>query len=195
MSSTGGLLVVGLGNPGAKYEGTRHNVGAEAVEELARRCDERLKADRKVSSSVAAVRLGGVRCQLAIPQTFMNESGRAVSQLIRRHPLDSWEDLVVIHDELDLDPGIIKVKRGGGLAGHNGLKSITEHLGTRDYSRIRIGVGKPPQAARGADWVLSRVPKATRILLDEATSSAADATAELAENGVDAAMREYNSRA
>ncbi len=186
-------MIVGLGNPGSKYEGTRHNVGAEVVQELARRCDERLKADRKVSAGVSAVRLGGVRCQLAVPQTFMNESGRALSQLIRRHPLDSWEDLVVVHDELDLDPGTIKVKRGGGLAGHKGLKSITEHLGTTDYLRIRIGVGKPPQGSSGADWVLSGVPKATRILLDEATSSAADAVTELAGNGVDAAMREYNS--
>jgi PTH1 family peptidyl-tRNA hydrolase len=164
------------------------------VEELARRCEVRLKTDRKVSSAVAAVRIVGTRCQLAVPQTFMNESGRAVSQLLRRHPVESWEQLVVIHDELDLDPGVVKVKRGGGRAGHNGLRSITEHLGTQDYVRVRIGVGKPPHASRGADHVLSRVPKAERVLLDEATVRAADAVADLIENGVDAAMAIHNAR-
>lgn len=188
------MLIVGLGNPGSKYEGTRHNVGAEAVEELARRCEVRLKGDRKVSSLVAAVRIAGVRCQLAIPQTFMNESGRAVSQLIRRHPIDSWEQLVVVHDELDLSPGVVKVKRGGGLAGHNGLRSITEHLSTSDYLRVRIGVGKPPQASKGAKHVLSQVPRAERLLLDEATVRAADAVADLVGSGVDAAMAIHNAR-
>ena len=195
MAPSDPLLVISLGNPGAEYAGTRHNVGAEVVEELARRCSDRLKADRKVSSSVAAVRIGDRRVQLAIPTTYMNDSGRSASQLIRRHPLENWADLIVVHDELDLELGVVKVKSGGGLAGHNGLKSVAEHLGTRDFLRVRIGVGKPSNSSqKGADWVLSRVSKNDRVELDISTVTAADAVASIATEGVDVAMQQYNAK-
>lgn len=191
----GDFLVVGLGNPGARYAGTRHNVGADTVALLASRSSERLRGDSKVSSQTAAVRLSGHRGVLAVPTTFMNESGRALSQLVRRHPPEQLADVVVVHDELDLEPGVVKVKAGGGLAGHNGLRSIAEHLGSTDFTRVRIGVGKPPGGASfGADWVLSRVSGKTKALLEEAVERAADAVETIVASGVDAAMAEFNAR-
>ncbi|MEI2700324.1 MAG: aminoacyl-tRNA hydrolase [Microthrixaceae bacterium] len=138
------LLVIGLGNPGDRYSNTRHNVGADTLALLVQRCGERLHADRSTSAMLAELRLGPVRAVGAFPTTWMNESGRSVAALVRRYELDDWSKLVVLHDELDLEPGRVKVKLGGGLAGHNGLRSITQYLGTQDYARVRIGVGRPP---------------------------------------------------
>jgi PTH1 family peptidyl-tRNA hydrolase len=195
VTTQGELLVVGLGNPGSRYEGTRHNVGAEAVELLADRLGERLREDRKVSARVAGARVDGARLHLAVPHTYMNESGRAVAQLVRRHPLDDWSRLVVVHDELDIDPGELKVKLGGGLAGNNGLRSIAEHLGTRDFARVRIGIGKPRGGpGRGADWVLSRPHGAERDALAVAVQLAADAVEAIAVSDVSAAMQRFNAR-
>lgn len=191
----GDALVVGLGNPGSRYAGTRHNVGADVIVLLASRTSSRLRVDTKVSAEVATVRLGARRVVLAVPTTYMNESGRALSQLVRRHPPDDYADVVVVHDELDLEPGVVKVKAGGGLAGHNGLRSISEHLGTSDFTRVRIGIGKPPGGAeKGADWVLSRVSGKTRALLEESVVTAADAVEAIVNSGVDAAMAEFNAR-
>lgn len=187
------LLVIGLGNPGERYSNTRHNVGVDTLALLAQRCGERLRADRQSSSMTAELRLGTVRAVGAFPTTWMNESGRSVAALVRRYEIDDWSKLVVIHDELDLEPGRVKVKLGGGLAGHNGLRSITQHLGTQDYARVRIGVGRPPGGAqRGADWVLSKIPKAARVELDVACRRAADAVECIASSGVDSAMQVYN---
>lgn len=195
MTAPGELLVVGLGNPGSRYDGTRHNVGAEAVQLLAGRHGERLRDDRKVSSGVAGVRADGVRVHLAVPHTYMNESGRAVAQLVRRHPIEDWSRLVVVHDELDLEPGELKVKLGGGLAGNNGLRSIAEHLRTQDFARVRIGIGKPRGGPeRGADWVLSRPHGAERDALAVAVELAADAVEAIALAGVAGAMQRYNVR-
>jgi peptidyl-tRNA hydrolase, PTH1 family len=187
-------LVVGLGNPGKKYERTRHNVGQEAVEELARRHGGTLKEGRD-KSLVCEVRINDEKVVLAVPTTYMNESGQAVRALIKRHNVktdDVATRLVVAHDELDLQPGIIRVKSGGGLAGHNGLRSITSHLSTQDYLRVRIGVGKPPSAQEGADHVLRRVPPAERALLDDAQNRAADAIESLIINGTAATMNVFN---
>ena len=198
MSPLGDLLVVGLGNPGSRYAGTRHNVGAATVELLAARGGGRLRDDRKTSSMTGDVRVGAappVRVDLAVPTTYMNDSGRAVSQLVRRHDVEDWSRLVVVHDELDLDPGVVKVKVGGGLAGHNGLRSIAQHLGTRDWARVRIGVGKPPGGAEhGSSWVLSRLSGAERDEMQVAVGRAADAVEAIATEGVDAAMRTFNVR-
>jgi PTH1 family peptidyl-tRNA hydrolase len=186
-------LVVGLGNPGDRYANTRHNVGADALGLLVARCGERLTPDKKSSALVADLRLGDRRVLAAFPSTWMNESGRAVAVLARRCDLDDWSRLVVLHDELDLEPGRIKVKLGGGLAGHNGLRSITQHLHTQDYARVRIGVGRPPGGPeRGADWVLSKVPKSQRVDLDIACERAADAVEQIAADGVDATMQQVN---
>jgi PTH1 family peptidyl-tRNA hydrolase len=189
------LLVLGLGNPGDRYAGTRHNVGADAVSELARRHGARLKADGKVSSLVGDVRLGSSRVVLAVPTTYMNDSGRAAAALVRRYGIDDMSRLVVAHDELDLEPGRVKVKVGGGLAGHNGLRSLDAHLHTTDFVRVRMGVGKPPGGPeRGADWVLSKVRGRARDELDVMVGVAADAIELIATDGVDAAMQRINAR-
>jgi len=184
-------LIVGLGNPGREYARTRHNVGAEAVALLVERAGEKFKAGRD-KALVADTRLCGRHVVLAFPTTYMNDSGLAVGALMRRHKLTEPGQLIIVHDELDLPPGIVRVKVGGGLAGNNGLRSITQHLKTQDYLRVRIGIGKPPSKERGADHVLSRLPKSQRELLDAAIVTAADAVEVLLADGADAAMRQFN---
>ena len=187
------LLVIGLGNPGDRYTNTRHNVGVVALDDLVARHDGRFSRDKRADALVAELRIGDRRVTAAFPTTWMNESGRAVSALVRRHGLDDWSRLVVLHDELDLEPGRVKVKLGGGLAGHNGLRSITQHLHTQDYARVRIGVGRPPGGpGRGADWVLSKVPSSQRPELEAACVRAADAVDTILDLGVDATMRRFN---
>jgi PTH1 family peptidyl-tRNA hydrolase len=191
-SSAFDALVIGLGNPGKQYARTRHNVGEEVVVELARRGGESLKAGRD-SALVAEVRLGSKRAVLAFPTTFMNESGQAVRKLVKRYGFAGHEGLIVVQDELDLPPGTVRLKVGGGLGGHNGLRSITSHMGTQDYVRVRIGVGKPPNKEQGAEHVLKKVPAAERQLLDVAVNVAADAVESILEIGIDAAMNKFNS--
>ncbi|MET0147444.1 MAG: aminoacyl-tRNA hydrolase [Ilumatobacteraceae bacterium] len=186
-------LIVGLGNPGKEFARTRHNVGEEVVAELARRRGDRLKSGRD-NSLVAESRIDEHRCVLAFPLTYMNDSGQAVQALVRRYGIDEADHIVVVHDELDLPPTTIRIKAGGGLAGHNGLRSIVAHLGTQDFLRVRIGVGKPPSKERGADHVLSRLPSKQRELFDVAVQEAADAVELIVTEGVDAAMRGYNGR-
>ncbi len=189
------LLVVGLGNPGRQYQGSRHNVGVEVVEELARRAGERLKPSKDAEALVAETRIDGHRVALAFPTTYMNESGRAVGPLTRRFGIDDPSKLVVVHDELDLPPGRLKVKVGGGLAGHNGLRSIRDHLHTTDFVRIRIGVGKPPGgAARGVDHVLSPPSRADRELISVCVQEGADAIEAILKDGAEAAMARFNQR-
>ena len=191
-------LVIGLGNPGEKYANTRHNVGEDALRLLAERRNVSLKGGRD-NALLAETRFAGPggadeRTALAFPITYMNESGRAVGALVRRFRIESPEQIIVIHDELDLPPGEMKVKVGGGLAGHNGLRSITQHLRTQDYLRVRIGVGKPDSAHVGKVHVLAKIPKRQREVLDVAIVEAADAVEMIIADGVDAAMQRYNSR-
>jgi PTH1 family peptidyl-tRNA hydrolase len=187
------LLVVGLGNPGAEYERSRHNVGARVVELLAERHGGTLKRSRE-RALVAEVRIDGRRVVLAFPQTFMNLSGESVALLVRRHGITEPERVVVVQDELDLPLARVKVKRGGGLAGHNGLRSIKAHLHTDAFLRVRIGVGKPVTKEQGADHVLKRVSKRDRVELDIAVEEAADAVEQILTDGVDAAMNRVNTR-
>jgi PTH1 family peptidyl-tRNA hydrolase len=184
-------LILGLGNPGKEYERSRHNVGAEAVELLAKRRGTALKAGRD-RALVAEVSLSEQRCVLAFPTTFMNLSGESASALVRRYGFEEPGQIIVVHDELDLEPGTLRVKVGGGLAGHNGLRSLTQHLKTQDYVRVRIGVGKPPSKEHGANHVLSRIPKAERELLDAVVERAADAVEAIVARGADAAMAAFN---
>ncbi len=190
-------LVVGLGNPGPKYEGTRHNVGEEVVRVLAERHDAPLKAGRD-NALIGEARFpvdGGIeRAALAFPLTFMNESGRAVSALVRRYRIDSPEQIIVVQDELDLEPGVVKLKSGGGLAGHNGLRSIAQHLRTQDFLRVRIGVGKPPNKEHGAGHVLDKIPKRQREVFDVSVQVAADAVELIISDGIDAAMHDIHAR-
>ena len=184
------LLVVGLGNPGDEYRGSRHNLGAEVVELLATRHGGRLRK-RKERALADEVTIDGRRVALAIPLTYVNDSGNAVGALVRRFGVDP-EQLVVVHDELDLPVAELKVKSGGGLAGHNGLRSIVEHLHTQDFQRVRIGVGKPVSKERGADHVLNRFGKRERAEVDVTVERAADAVETIVRDGVDTAMNRFN---
>jgi PTH1 family peptidyl-tRNA hydrolase len=195
--------VVGLGNPGVEFDGTRHNLGAEVAAAVAERHQGRLKAEKGLHSTACEVRIGERRVLVAIPQTFMNESGQAVAPLVRRagfqgpeqtgaHP-DVSSRLIVVHDELDLPPGRIKIKSGGGNAGNNGLKSIESHLHTNGYLRVRVGIGKPPGRQSGADFVLRRPGAAERALLAVAFEEAADAVEMIVVDGVPAAMNRFNT--
>jgi peptidyl-tRNA hydrolase, PTH1 family len=187
------LLVVGLGNPGGEYEHSRHNVGADAVALLAERHGGVLKRSRE-RALVAEVRIGDRRVALAFPQTYVNLSGESVAMLVRRHGITDSERVVVVHDELDLPLGRVKIKQGGGLAGHNGLRSIKAHLRTDDFLRVRIGVDKPPSKEHGANHVLRRVSKRERVELDIAVQEAADAVEAIVADGIDAAMNRFNTR-
>jgi PTH1 family peptidyl-tRNA hydrolase len=184
--------VVGLGNPGSEFERTRHNLGAEVVENVAARHGQRLRPEKGTRSSVAQSRLRQQLVVLAVPQTYMNESGLAVSALMRRFRVAGTDRLVVVHDELDLPSGRVKVKVGGGTAGNNGLKSIHAHLHDPGYLRVRIGIGKPPGREPGADYVLHRPGRAERDALDVAIETAADAVEVIVLEGVDAAMLRFN---
>ena len=185
--------MVGLANPGAEYAGTRHNVGAEVIELLAERHGAKLRKSKERAMADEVV-VGGRRLALAIPMTYMNLSGEAVAPLVRRHGIEDPHDLVVVHDELDLPVGRVKLKLGGGLAGNNGLKSIRAHLHTDDFARVRIGIGKPNHKTQGADHVLKRPGKSDRSELDIVVQEAADAVELILTDGIAAAMNRYNTR-
>ncbi len=187
------LLIVGLGNPGEQFEGTRHNVGADVIVEMADRAGASLRKT-KARALAAGILLNDKRIVLAFPQTFMNNSGEAVRLLVRSFGIQEANHIVIVHDELDLDVGHLRLKEGGGLAGHNGLRSVTQHLGTTEYVRLRIGVGKPPASQSGADYLLRRPSKEDRKLLDQAIVEAADALELLTDVGVEATMAKVNRR-
>jgi peptidyl-tRNA hydrolase, PTH1 family len=187
------LLVVGLGNPGAEYARTRHNVGAEVVERLAGRYGGRLRSGKE-RARADEVRIGDRRVALAVPDQWMNDSGDAVRRLVCRYGVTP-EALVIVHDELDLPTAMLRVKAGGGLAGHNGLRSIKAHLHSDAFSRVRIGVGKPVSTERGADHVLSGFSTRERAEIDVTLEQAADAVEVIAAEGVDAAMNRFNGTA
>jgi len=187
------FLVIGLGNPGKEFQGTRHNMGVEVLEELCRRSASKL-GKTKERALAAETTLVGHRVALAFPQTFMNLSGESAVLLTKRFGIEDPAQIVVVYDELDLEPGVIRVKSGGGLAGHNGLKSLKQHLHSDAFLRVRIGVGKPPGRQEGADHVLRKPGKADRELLDVAVQLAADAVETILANGVDVAMNRFNTR-
>ncbi len=141
-----------------------------------------------MQARAATAHIGGRRVVLAVPTTYMNDSGVAIRALARRFGIDEPSAIVVVHDELDLPPGTVRLKAGGGLAGHNGLRSIAAHLHSQDFLRVRIGVGKPPSAAQGASHVLRRPPRAVREALEAAVRTAADSVERIADDGIDAAM-------
>jgi peptidyl-tRNA hydrolase, PTH1 family len=181
--------IVGLGNPGDRYARHRHNVGAMVLSSLS---DARFKS-HKSGCLVAEISLGGRRVMLARPMTYMNESGQAVRKLLDWYkvPLDR---LVVIHDELDIRFGEVRIKRGGGTAGHNGLKSIVAHLGSQDFLRVRVGVSRPPGAQDPADYVVSDFSAAQRKDLEDVIGRAADAVESILAEGPERAMNVINER-
>ena len=191
------LLVIGLGNPGAKFAHTRHNVGVDAVERFAERNEVALSLEKRAHARVGVIRFGEDRVIIASLTTFMNESGQAALPLVRNYLQDEADPLarlVVVHDELDLPPGSVRLKFDGGTAGHNGLKSISNHLHSLAFFRMRIGVGKPPTSEAGVSYVLSRVPSVDRKLLDEACDRAADAIEAIVDEGFERVMNTINTR-
>jgi PTH1 family peptidyl-tRNA hydrolase len=191
-ASTLDLLVAGLGNPGHEYAATRHNVGFMVADEMARRLGGSWRA--KFSGDLAEVRLDGLRLALLKPQTFMNESGRSVGAAVRFFKVEP-EDLLVVHDEVDLEPGRLQVRLGGGLAGHNGLRSVAQHVGTPEFARLRIGVGRPERGDPRpvADFVLSEFP--AELDVDLLVAKAADAVEAVATDGLEEAQNRFNERA
>jgi PTH1 family peptidyl-tRNA hydrolase len=190
-ASTLDLLVAGLGNPGREYADTRHNIGFMVADELARRHGGSWRG--KFSAELAELRLDGRRLALLKPQTYMNESGRSVGAAVRFFKVDP-EVVVVVHDEVDLEPGRMQARLGGGLAGHNGLRSIARHLGTGDFARLRIGVGRPERGDPRpvADFVLS--PFGPDVDVDALVARAADAVEAISRDGVEAAQNRVNER-
>lgn len=184
------LLVVGLGNPGDEYAHTRHNVGADTVELLATRHGGTLKKGKE-RARADHVRIGGKLVALAVPLTYMNDSGAAVVALARRYGVEP-EQVVIVHDELDLPVAALKLKQGGGLAGHNGLKSVKNHLHSDAFLRVRIGVGKPVSKEHGVDHVLKKFSKRERTEIDVTIEQAADAVELIVTDGIDTAMNRYN---
>lgn len=189
MAAMDSWLVVGLGNPGPKYAGNRHNVGAMAIDELARRGGATLSR-HKTRAQVGSVRLGigpggvpGPAAIVAVPGGYMNESGGPVAGLLSYYSCPP-ERLIVVHDELDVDFGRIRLKRGGGEGGHNGLRSISGSIGTRDYLRVRVGIGRPPGRMDAADYVLRDFSPAERKELPFLLDDAADAVEMIAASGL-----------
>ena len=188
-------LVLGLGNPGDRFLGTRHNLGCEVVEQFVEGIGASLRISRSDRARVATVNFSGLRVVLACPTTFMNLSGESAAPLIRRNGIEKVDRLIVVHDELDLEPGRVKVKLGGSGAGHNGLKSVRQHLGTEDFIRVRVGIGKPPNPQAGKDWVLKKPSKADRSFLDTAVQVGVDAIEKIIRDGVERAMNDVNGSA
>lgn len=182
--------MLGLGNPGERYENTRHNAGAMVVHLLAERSGARLKSHRS-GCLTADVVLDGEKVVLARPASFMNESGRPARSLVGFYKVPA-ERVLVVHDELDIPFGQVRIKQGGGTAGHNGLKSLASHLGTKEFVRVRVGIGRP--RAEATDHVLDRFSGAERKELPDLIAAAADAVERIVEAGVERAMNEFNTR-
>jgi len=185
------LLVAGLGNPGREYARTRHNVGFMVADELARRHGGSFRG--KFSGELAEVRVDDQRVALLKPQTYMNVSGRPVGAAVRFFKLPP-ELLLVVHDEVDLELGRLQARAGGGLAGHNGLRSVGQHLQTQEFLRLRVGIGRPERGDPRpvADWVLS--PFDVDVVVDALVARAADAAETIARDGLEAAQQRFNER-
>lgn len=184
-------LVAGLGNPGKKYEGTRHNVGFAVVEELARRSGAAFRRSWRFPAQLSEVREPAAALLLCKPRTFMNRSGQAVGPILRKKGV-ALAELIVIVDDTELPCGRIRIRKKGSAGGHNGLKSIIAALGTEDFGRIRIGVGGRPGDRAMVDHVLSGFSPDERQVIDDAVGRAADAVWEITKTGFEIAMNRYN---
>ena len=185
-------LVVGLGNPGPEYARTRHNVGFLVADRLAHALGAAFDA-KKFAAELAEARAGGDRVWIMKPQTYMNHSGEAVGAALRFWKLGR-EDLLVVHDDLELEPLRLQLKVGGGHGGNNGVKSVNAHVGGPDYARVRFGIGRPPPRVDPADYVLGRWPRAEDAAVDEAVDRAAEIARLVCELGVTKAMNQVNRR-
>ncbi len=186
------LLVVGLGNPGPQYAKTRHNVGFMVADLLADRIGDSFKVHKRSGAEIATGRLAHRPVVLAKPRTYMNESGRQVGPLAKFYSVTP-ADVVVIHDELDIEFGQIRLKQGGGEGGHNGLRSLANALGTKDFHRVRIGIGRPPGRKDPAAFVLENFSTVERAQVPTICEMAADATELLIELGLEPAQNQVHA--
>ncbi len=186
-------LIVGLGNPGSEYRGTRHNAGADFVEALARRCGANLQAETKFFGMTGRVTLSGHDLRLLIPTRFMNLSGKSVAAMAQFYKV-AVEEILIAHDELDIPPGAAKFKRGGGHGGHNGLRDIVPALGNnKDFCRLRIGIGHPGHASKVTGYVLGAAPQADRTAIDACIDEAIKALPLLLDGDETKAMTRLHS--
>ncbi|MCI5700691.1 MAG: aminoacyl-tRNA hydrolase [Lachnospiraceae bacterium] len=184
-------LIVGLGNPGREYEKTRHNVGFDTIDELV----EEYRIDQsgvKFKAMYGKGMIGGEKVILMKPLTFMNLSGEAVRGMVDYFKINVKEELIVVYDDIDLEPGHVRIRAKGSAGGHNGMKNIVRMLGTQEFTRVRIGVGAKPKGWDLADYVLSRFSKEDRALIEEAIDHSCKAIRCIVEEGVDAAMNQFN---
>jgi len=186
-------VIVGLGNPGSKYTETRHNAGFWFIEELAREYSASFRQEKKFHGEVAKISLAGKDIWLLKPETFMNRSGLAVQSLMSFYRI-SADQLLVAHDEIDLLPGTVKLKTGGGHGGHNGLRDIINQLGTKDFHRLRIGVGHPGSKDQVVDYVLHNASLDDRILIDRDIDDAVNVMPELVSGALEQAMQKLHSK-
>ena len=186
-------VIVGLGNPGSKYTETRHNAGFWFIEEVARKYSATFRPDKKFHAEVAKVTIAGKDIWLLKPDTFMNLSGRAVQSLLSFYRITA-QQLLVAHDEIDLDPGTVKLKTGGGHGGHNGLRDIINQLGTKDFHRLRIGVGHPGSKDQVVDFVLHNASRDERALIDHDIDDAVSVLPDLASGAFEQAMHTLHSK-
>lgn len=185
-------VVAGLGNPGRRYEGTRHNMGFETVDILSRKTGIPVGTD-KMRALMGTGFVGNEKVILVKPQTYMNLSGTAVAPIVKFYKADPAGQLIVVSDDIDLPAGHLRIRKSGSAGGHNGLKDLIACLGTQDFIRVRIGVGRKPEGWDLADYVLSRFTPAEQRCIDEAEAAAAEAVLMIMKEGVDAAMNRYNA--
>jgi peptidyl-tRNA hydrolase, PTH1 family len=183
-------LIVGLGNPGSEYDGTRHNVGFEVADMLAERASVSF-SEKKFKARLGRGRLEGADCLFMKPQAYMNLSGESVGPAVGFYKLET-KDVIVLHDDLDLEVGRLKLKQGGGHGGHNGLRSLIEHLPDANFIRVRIGIGRPPPRWDSADYVLSRFAKTDQGAVERALKEATESVEIIIRDGLRRAMNVYN---
>ncbi|MCR4590629.1 MAG: aminoacyl-tRNA hydrolase [Lachnospiraceae bacterium] len=186
-------IIAGLGNPGTKYSGTRHNVGFDTVDILADRFGIPLDFEKHKAICGKGL-IEGEKVLLVKPLTFMNLSGESIREVLSYYKADASSDLIIISDDINLNPGIVRVRPSGSAGGHNGLKDIISEIGTDGFKRVRIGVGEKPKNYDLADWVLSRFDPESRELVDEAEIRAANAVVCIMKDSCEKAMNEYNKK-
>jgi len=187
------MIIVGLGNPGRRYEGTRHNVGRDVVADLARRHGVSMERSRRFQGYVGDGRVAQGRCYFLLPETFMNRSGESVGPFLRFHK-GPPEDLLVVHDELDLPVGTLRLKKAGGHGGHNGLRDIERVLGSRDFARLRVGIDRPPPRMDPANYVLTGFAPEQLIIMKETKHRALGVVEEVLQEGIQQVMNQVNRR-
>ncbi len=186
-------IIVGLGNPGKQYEHTRHNVGFDTIDVLAERYHISVDV-RKHKALYGKGAIEGQKVILAKPQTFMNLSGESVRELIDFYKIDETEELIIVYDDISLEPGQLRLRAKGSAGGHNGIKSVIAHLDGQEFKRVKIGVGEKPKGWDLADYVLSRFPKEERLHVESALERAADAVVKIITGDMASAMNEYNKK-